>query len=123
MGTNVFGKLIVGVPICRSDFFVTEKDCWMCENGHTRPHGKAQFCENDGKKFVRKPVEIPTPAFAAWAKKEDVWAKKEDRDADPDLFWDYLRCTDNDIGIFCADSVSGGHGSEDLALGFCVAHH
>jgi len=118
MGMDVYGKLIVGVPISRSDFFITEKDRWMCENGHARPHDKAQFCEADGKKFVRKPIETPTPAFA-------TWAKEEDQDADPHLFWDYLSDTYNDsgeVGIFCVDSVSGGYGGEDLALGFCVAH-
>lgn len=116
MGIDVYGFLIVGVPISREDCFVAEKNRWMCDKGHIRERDGAQFCESDGTRFVRKPIERATPWFAAWAKEAGY-------EEEPSGWWDNLRDTyyESDVGIFCVDSVYGGIQKSNLALGYRIA--
>lgn len=114
MGLDVYGSLVIGVPVARVDFFARTGTELRCAHGHVKPAGSsARFCDQDGSKFREEPVEEATPAFRAWAGEKKY---------DPDRFWDILSETwSSGIGIHCVDAISSCESSESMALGFRVA--
>ncbi len=114
MGLDVYGNLIIGVPVTRADFFTKVGTELRCAHGHVKAaKSSARFCDQDGSKFREEPVEEATAAFRAWAGEKKY---------DPDKFWDILSETwSSGIGIHCVDTISSCESSESMALGFRVA--
>jgi hypothetical protein len=115
MGLDVYGNLIIGIVVSRSDFFKEVGSEWRCLKGnHPRPDGSsAKFCEHCGNEFHERPMEEPTAKFKAWA---------ESKKYSPDRWLDVLHDTyDCGFGIHCVDSVSSSDSRESFALGFKVA--
>lgn len=61
MGLDVYGYLIVGVPVSENNLFVTEEKfvnkCGGCEADRTSGR---RFCSNCGNEFKREMVSAPT---------------------------------------------------------------
>jgi len=123
MGLNVYGNIIIGVPVAREDFFIEMGSSYGCKNGHVKikKTGKlaVKFCDQCGSELCLKPIEKPTSEFKAWADEleisaDDLWHSLRDQ---------YPYGSDSDSsGIFCIDSISSSeNGSSNLALGFRVA--
>jgi len=99
MGLDVFGRIFVGIPVTRHDFFVTVGSGRRCPNGHP---GSGAFCSQCGAPVSSVALEEKTPEYAALGR---------------DLFDDdYIRGVGvilvRDVSAF----VSGSHRAAALAL-------
>jgi hypothetical protein len=116
MGVDVSAKLVIGIEVTRTTFFVTSDTIeHNCPNGHAPKEG-AKFCDQDGLPFHRDVrIEKATPDFEAWAKKLDY--------EDPAKLWEDLEAErvsgTRGLGIFAVGGVeSSNYDSTHTALGF-----
>ena len=84
MGLDVYSKIIIGVPVSRSDFMHAIGAGMKCARGHVAVGGLSAgpFCPQDGTPFKDKPREEPTDIAKAYA---------ANYGSAPENAWEYAR--------------------------------
>lgn len=97
MGMTAYSRLILGVPVARTDFFTVTGQHRECARCH-QPQGKdAQYCAHDGAKIVTVDDEEPTLQFANYATK---WEQKPQ-----ELYAELCDPGDDEVGLRQCDLV------------------
>lgn len=86
MGLDVYSKIIIGVPVSRSDFVRAIGAGMKCARGHVAVGGLSAgpFCPQDGTPFKGTPIEEPTDIARAYAANygsaaENAWEYARER--------------------------------------------
>lgn len=103
MGTDVYSRAFVGVPVGDDDFWFSQTDKReTCPEGHARKKGQGAHCDQDGGKFVLRKKAHPTEGFRALIAHLE-WS--DDEDEDWSEHYNYLFQDD------CILRQAGGHTS------------
>ncbi len=78
MGVSFHASLILGVPVFKDMFFLTQGSEQRCKKDHLGTAGAGGFCSQDGTPFRTVPLEIPKPTYVAYCDQFGL---------DPEEFW------------------------------------
>lgn len=111
MGLDVYGGLVLAIPVERAEFWQVTGTAWKCARCLREGDKNAKCCSECGWKLSKIAVEEPTPNFLAFAGSRD-----------PKEIWEALSRDDDDDEMVCLRRIDAIQGCDDdvVSLGLGV---